>query len=40
MYDVGYKYRLYPTAEQENYLARTFDCVGIVFNHALQARSV
>jgi len=38
MYEAGYKYRLYPTAEQENYLARTFGCVRVVFNHTLQAR--
>ncbi len=38
MYEAGYKYRLYPTAEQKNYLARTFGCVRVVFNHALEAR--
>lgn len=35
-YAVRYKYRIYPTVEQEVDLARTFGCVRFVFNHALQ----
>ena len=36
--DAGFKYRYYPTEEQENYLARTFGCVRVVYNRALDAR--
>jgi len=35
----AYKYRCYPTAEQEALLAQTFGCVRFVYNHMLQVRS-
>ncbi|WP_127503620.1 RNA-guided endonuclease InsQ/TnpB family protein [Actinoplanes solisilvae] len=35
----AYKYRFYPTPEQAAELARTFGCVRLVYNKALQARS-
>jgi len=35
----AYKYRFYPTAEQEVMLARTFGCARFVYNHMLQVRS-
>src|SRR6476469_6842987 len=35
----GFKYRFYPTPEQERILARTFGCVRYVFNRALNLRS-
>jgi len=35
----AYKYRFYPTAEQEMLLAKTFGCVRFVYNHMLQVRS-
>ncbi|MEU4431291.1 RNA-guided endonuclease InsQ/TnpB family protein [Nocardia rhamnosiphila] len=35
----AYKYRFYPTIEQEQYLARTFGCVRYVYNRALAERS-
>ena len=38
MVDAGFKYRFYPTEEQENYLARTFGCARVVYNRALDAR--
>ncbi len=38
MVDAGFKYRFYPSPEQENYLARTFGCVRVVYNRALDAR--
>ncbi len=38
MVDAGFKYRFYPTEEQENYLACTFGCVRVVYNRALDAR--
>ncbi len=35
----AYRYRFYPTAEQEAQLARTFGCVRFVYNWALNLRS-
>ncbi|MEU5253170.1 RNA-guided endonuclease InsQ/TnpB family protein [Streptomyces longwoodensis] len=35
----AYKYRFYPTAEQQDVLLRTFGCVRKVYNLALEARS-
>lgn len=35
----AYKFRLYPTAEQENLMQRTFDCVRFVYNHFLAERA-
>jgi len=35
----AYKYRFYPTAEQEVMLARTFGCARFVYNHMLEVRS-
>jgi len=35
----AYKYRFYPTAEQEVMLAKTFGCARFVYNHMLQVRS-
>ena len=35
----AYKYRFYPTREQEQQLARTFGCVRYVYNRALAERS-
>ncbi|MEU8251592.1 helix-turn-helix domain-containing protein [Nonomuraea sp. NPDC048916] len=35
----GYKYRFYPTPEQVEELARTFGCVRLVYNKALQERA-
>lgn len=35
----SYKYRFYPTAEQEQILAQTFGCVRFVFNKALALRT-
>ncbi len=34
----AYRYRFYPTAEQESFLRRTIGCVRLVFNKALAAR--
>ena len=34
----AYKYRLYPTDEQERILARTFGCVRYVYNYFLRLR--
>lgn len=34
----GYKYRFYPTREQENLLLRTFGCVRLVYNKMLNVR--
>ncbi len=36
--DAGFKYRFYPSPEQQHYLARTFGCVRVVYNLALDAR--
>jgi putative transposase len=35
----GYRFRFYPTAEQEEVLARTFGCVRYVYNWALRMRT-
>ncbi|MBN2701027.1 MAG: IS200/IS605 family element transposase accessory protein TnpB [Methylothermaceae bacterium] len=35
----AYKYRLYPTPEQAEQLARTFGCVRYVYNHFLRLRT-
>src|ERR671921_190174 len=35
----AFKYRFYPSAEQASELARTFGCVRLVYNMALQART-
>lgn len=35
----AYKYRFYPTAEQENLLRRTLGCARLVYNKALAART-
>jgi putative transposase len=35
----GYRFRFYPTAEQEEILARTFGCVRYVYNWALRVRT-
>ncbi|MEV6019584.1 MULTISPECIES: RNA-guided endonuclease TnpB family protein [unclassified Streptomyces] len=35
----GFKYRFYPTAEQADELSRTFGCVRLVYNRALEERT-
>lgn len=35
----AFKYRLYPSDQQEHELSRTFGCVRLVYNRALQART-
>jgi putative transposase len=35
----AFKYRFYPTARQEQELSRTFGCVRLVYNKALEART-
>jgi len=35
----AYKYRFYPTAEQEAMLAKTFGCARFIYNHMLEVRS-
>ncbi|WP_433525157.1 RNA-guided endonuclease InsQ/TnpB family protein [Nocardia pseudovaccinii] len=35
----AYKYRFYPTEQQERELVRTFGCVRLVYNKALEART-
>ncbi len=35
----AYKYRFFPTAEQENLLRRTIGCVRLVYNKALATRT-
>lgn len=35
----AYKYRFYPTAQQENNLLRTWGCVRLVYNKALEMRT-
>ncbi len=35
----AYKYRFYPTPEQEQLLARTFGCVRFVYNAVLRYRT-
>ena len=39
MVERAYKYRFYPTSEQENLLRRTMGCVRLVYNKALVART-
>ncbi|MGK7881021.1 MAG: RNA-guided endonuclease InsQ/TnpB family protein [Crocosphaera sp.] len=39
MKDVAYKFRFYPTTEQENLLRRTMGCVRLVYNKALAVRT-
>ena len=39
MVERAYKYRFYPTSEQENLLRRTMGCVRLVFNKALSAKT-
>jgi transposase len=34
-----FKYRLYPTAEQENLLPRTMGCTRLVYNKALASKA-
>lgn len=36
--EYSYKFRLYPNAEQENLICRTFGCVRFVYNHFLSER--
>ena len=35
----AYRFRFYPTPEQETLLAQTFGCVRVVYNHMLRLRS-
>ena len=35
----AYKYRFYPTIEQEKILSQTFGCVRFVYNHILRWRT-
>ena len=39
MTEKGYRFRFYPTPEQENLLRRTLGCVRLVYNKALAART-
>ena len=39
MVERAYKYRFYPTTEQENLLRRTMGCVRLVYNKALASRT-
>ena len=39
MVEKAYKYRFFPTAEQENLLRRTMGCVRLVYNKALDERT-
>ncbi|MGB5714802.1 MAG: RNA-guided endonuclease TnpB family protein [Waterburya sp.] len=39
MVERAYKYRFYPTSEQENLLRRTMGCVRLVYNKALSAKT-
>jgi len=39
MSEKAYRYRFYPTSEQENLLRRTMGCVRLVYNRALAART-
>ncbi|MEL7035525.1 MAG: transposase, partial [Cyanobacteria bacterium J06592_8] len=39
MTEKAYRYRFYPTPEQENLLRRTLGCVRLVYNKALAART-
>ena len=38
MFERAYKYRFYPTPEQDELLRRTFGCVRVVYNWALHAK--
>ncbi|WP_167670310.1 helix-turn-helix domain-containing protein, partial [Paenibacillus tianmuensis] len=38
MANKAYKFRLYPTAQQEQLLAKTFGCVRFVYNKMLAER--
>ena len=40
MTERAYKYRFYPTTEQENLLRRTMGCVRLVYNKALATRTI
>ena len=40
MTERAYKYRFFPTAEQENLLRRTMGCVRLVYNKALATRTI
>ncbi len=40
MTERAYKFRFYPTTEQENLLRRTMGCVRLVYNKALAARTI
>ncbi|WP_375339973.1 RNA-guided endonuclease InsQ/TnpB family protein [Okeania sp. KiyG1] len=39
MVEKAYKFRFYPTSEQENLLRRTLGCVRLIYNKALAART-
>ena len=39
MTERAYRYRFYPTSEQENLLRRTIGCVRLVYNKALATRT-
>ncbi|MGK7895112.1 MAG: RNA-guided endonuclease InsQ/TnpB family protein [Xenococcus sp. (in: cyanobacteria)] len=39
MVERAYKFRFYPTADQENLLRRTIGCVRLIYNRALAART-
>ncbi|GGA13543.1 RNA-guided endonuclease InsQ/TnpB family protein [Okeania sp. KiyG1] len=39
MVEKAYKFRFYPTPEQENLLRRTLGCVRLIYNKALAART-
>ncbi|MGB3189569.1 MAG: transposase, partial [Limnoraphis sp.] len=39
MTEKAYRYRFYPTSEQENLLRRTLGCVRLVYNKALAERT-
>ncbi len=39
MKERAYKFRFYPTTEQENLLRRTMGCVRLVYNKALAVRT-
>ena len=36
--EYSYKFRIYPNAEQENLIHRTFGCCRYVYNHYLSKR--
>ena len=36
--EYSYKFRMYPTKEQETLITKTFGCCRYVFNHALAVR--